>query len=272
MTLTAVGHDPASASALVKGLRVLEAVGTNHRVTDIAASTGLSYGTVHRILSELVAGGWVVRDAQRHYHPGPRQDGMVNLRGRTGLTGLTGPAGLTEATAPAFDLAPVLMRLRDTTGLTVHLATLTDADLVYAAKVEGPGSYLLGSHVGRELPLHATAIGKAYLATLDPERAMRLLAGRTVRRLTAHTLISRARLLVDLSQIRDRGWAFDNGENEDGVRCVGVALTDPDGVVRGGLSVSGPDAALSRERIPAHARAVTAAGAEIEAGLAGSPT
>ncbi|WP_163543226.1 IclR family transcriptional regulator [Occultella kanbiaonis] len=261
MTVTHPGPEQTSASALAKGLRVLEAVLTNHRLTDICATTGLSYGTVHRILAELVAGGWVVQDADRRYHPGPRQDGMASLR-RPSAGGGLDPA--------RCDLTPHLLRLRDATGLTVHLAAVRDGALVYVAKVEAPGSYLLGSYVGLGLELHATAIGKAYLATMAPERAVRLLTQRPVHARTRHTLISRARLLVDLSQIRERGWAFDNGENEEGIRCIGVTLRGADGQVCGGVSVSGPDAALERPTIAAHARAVVRAGAAIGTALAAS--
>ncbi|MBZ2199697.1 IclR family transcriptional regulator [Occultella gossypii] len=263
MTVAHPGPEQASASALAKGLRVLEAVLTNHRLTDICATTGLSYGTAHRILAELVAGGWVVQDADRRYHPGPRQDGMVSLRRPAGGTG----GGLDPARC---DLTPHLLRLREATGLTVHLAAVRDAGLVYVAKVEAPGSYLLGSYVGLELDLHATAIGKAYLATMAPERAVRILAERPVHARTRHTLVSRARLLVDLSQTRERGWAFDNGENEEGIRCIGVALRGPDGEVCGGLSVSGPDAALERPTIAAQALAVVRAGTAIGIALTSS--
>lgn len=246
--------DMAQQSALIKGLRVLEVVATHERLSDIARTTGLSYSTVHRILADLVAHGWVHQDEDRHYHPGPRPGGLANL--------------LETEDEYLREVVPHLRALRDETGQTVHFAVRRRDRLTYTAKLDGLGSHHMRSYVGMQLPLYCTAIGKAVLATMNQNQVVQLLSRSPVRRLTARTIVTRPQLFDQLGIISRRGWALDDGENEDDTRCVGVAVTQGDGNVIGGLSMSGLDQEFDAGELATFAPAVVETGRTVSELLA----
>lgn len=120
----------------------------------------------------------------------------------------------------------------------MHLALLDGAEAVYVAKVEGAKPYRMASRIGMAVPLHCTAIGKAALAAL-PESEVRALLIRTPPRArTPRTITDPERLIAHLTEVRERGWAVDDEENEVGVRCVGAAVRDHTRRVVGAVSVS----------------------------------
>lgn len=212
------------ASALAKGLAVLEAVLSNDRLSDLAKATGLSNSTVHRILSELVANGWVYQDETKRYRPG---------RGMLALAGL-----LSDDAEINRQARPHLEALRETTGATVHFGLIKDDAVMYAAKLDGRGAYRMVSRVGGVVPLHSTSIGKSVLATLPDREVIGIMQRTGMRGVTGATHTTVTSLLEDLRATRERGWAFDNGENELNLRCVGAAVFDASGRAIGGVSVS----------------------------------
>ena len=244
-------------SALIKGLRVLEVVATHERLSDIARTTGLSYSTVHRILADLVAHGWVHQDTDRRYHPGPRPGGLANL--------------LEKDDDYLDQVIPHLLELRNQTGQTVHFAVRRGHHLTYTVKLDGLGAHRMRSYVGMQLPLHCTAIGKAVLATMSEGQVVKVLAAAPVRRLTPRTVVTRPQLFDQLGVISRRGWALDDGENEEDTRCVGVAVARGEAGVIGGLSMSGLDREFDARELETFAPAVVETGWAVSKVLAGSP-
>lgn len=241
-------------SALIKGLRVLEVVATHERLSDIARAAGLSNSTVHRILADLVAHGWVHQDADRRYHPGPRPGGLANL--------------LEKEDEYLEHVIPHLLALRNETGQTVHFAVRREQQLSYTVKLDGFGAHRMRSYVGMKLPLHCTAIGKAVLATMSETEVVKVLARTPVRRLTPRTVVTRPQLFDQLSVICRRGWALDDGENEEDTRCVGVAVSQGESGVIGGLSMSGLDHEFDARELETFAPAVVETGRAVSAVLA----
>lgn len=149
-------------------------------------------------------------------------------------------------------------------GETVHLGRLDGADIVYLAKRESPHPLRLFSAIGRRLPAHATALGKAVLSAQDAA-AVRVLLPDRLQSLTTNTIVDHARLLEELALTRERGYAVDNQENTEGIRCIAVPLRR-DGAVRDAISCSIPVvrmtptvedaviAAMDRARVSAEAR------------------
>jgi IclR family acetate operon transcriptional repressor len=94
---------------------------------------------------------------------------------------------------------------------------------------------------------HCTAVGKAMLAS-SPDDEVRALLGRTgLPRHTEHTVTDPEELLAQLAEVRERGYAVDEGEQEVGVRCVAVAV--PGSTLRLAMSVSGPAPRMSDELV-----------------------
>jgi DNA-binding IclR family transcriptional regulator len=92
-------------------------------------------------------------------------------------------------------------------------------------------------------------MGKALLAFLPEDEQARLLERMAFPQRTAHTITNRADLIKHLEAIRAQGFAVDDVENEDGVRCVGAPIFDYTGHAFAALSISGPAYRLSVPRL-----------------------
>ncbi len=102
---------------------------------------------------------------------------------------------------------------------------------------------------GLSSPLHASGIGKALLATYEPDRTERLFRGKTFARFTDKTIGSLEQLREDIEATRHRGYAIDDEERTIGMRCVAAPILNFHGEAIAGISVSGPTHRLSDEKL-----------------------
>ena len=143
-------------------------------------------------------------------------------------------------------MKPLMDGLVERTGETVKLATLDGTQAVYLGLSESPHPMKLTSRAGARLPAHTSAIGKALLASLDPDDARERLENTTLVRLTDHTITEVPALLDELERIRDRGYSVDDEEFAVGLRCVAMPLRDAEDRVVGAISVSMPTPRYNR--------------------------
>lgn len=94
--------------------------------------------------------------------------------------------------------------------------------------------------VGERMYLHATAAGKAILAHYPEERVEFILDRWGLPEQTDRTITSRADLKAELDGIRERGYALNRGEDQEGVYAIGQVVTKPSGAVLGAMSIAGP--------------------------------
>jgi len=247
---------PRTSNAAEKVLRVLDALGYQRRLADIARAADLPKTTVHRILHTLVEQDFAHVDGQGGYAPGGR---------------LLGQAGRALGRADAMAGAePALLRLQQRTTATVHLAVLVGDEAVYVRKLEADKPYRMVSRIGMAVPLHCTSIGKAILSCL-PEPDVQAVVARTgLPARTAHTLTSADRLLADLRATASRGWSLDQEENELGVVCAGAPVRDHTGRTTAAVSVSQLRSDPAALPLDALGPRVAVAAAEVSAGL-GAP-
>ncbi len=207
--------------------------GTRLTLEQVTVRTGLPRSTAHRILDQLVHEAWV-RHTHAGYCLGPR---ALTFGGQDGTHG--------EIRAAA---ASAIQDLHLHTGLVVHLGVLEDADVLYLDKLGGAFATTLPSRVGGRVPAHMTAVGKAMLAWLPPERVDELFTGKLVRR-TERSIADLAVLHQECARIRTRnGLAFDNGEAVPGVVCVAAAIRGQRGLAAA-LSLCGEAQATPLERV-----------------------
>lgn len=242
--------DGAKRSALEKGLAVLESVLQHARLSDIVADTDLPNGTVHRILGELVAGGWVIQDEWRQYFPGRRMYAVAGL--------------LLEDDHIVSVASPFLAQLRRQSGHTVHLGVHKVDMVVHVARLDGPDSTPV--HTGTALPLTTSALGKAVLSAHSPDYARDALH----REFPRSALPAERSLFAELSASRSRGWAVDDGATYPGLRSVAAPVYSSSGIVIGGVSIQAPADELRDHRIPTVATLVREAALRISEAL-GSP-
>ncbi|GAA1017030.1 IclR family transcriptional regulator [Acrocarpospora pleiomorpha] len=225
-----------SVQSVDRTLDILEALadqGGEAGLSEIAARTGLPYGTIHRLLQTLLARGYVRQESDRRYALGGSLVRIGEVAER--LVG-----GWAE---------PYLTKMVELSGETANMAVLEGDFVVYVAQVPSPRRLRMFAEVGRRVLPHSTAVGKVLLADRADAAAV---FGRTgLPRRTEHTITSVDRLLAELVMVRERGYAMDLGEEELGVHCLAVPVSDGDRVVAG-MSVSGPAdriSALNRDEL-----------------------
>ena len=222
--------------------------------SEVSERTGLHKSTVHRLLQVL----------ERH-----RLIEKIALNGKYRL-GLK----LFELGSKAiaqFDLReraqPYLKRLVLETGETAHICILDGDRMLSIANVESPRTLRTPSTVGHRTPLHCTSVGKALLAFLSEDEQIDLINQCELIDYTRHTITKPARLKAELKLIRQRGYALDDEEIEEGLRCVGAPVMDHSGRVIAAMSIAGPTFRLTEERIPEVARSVIRAASDLSAEL-----
>lgn len=218
----------AGTQAFGKFMRVLQVVADAETAPTVAAlvqATGFPRPTVHRIVAALVAERMLVESpGASGLQLGPR---LIQLASRSW--------GRSDLRLAAMD---ELKRLRDATGETVHLAVPNGRAMVFIEKLESPSAVRMSSRIGTSVPLHVTAVGKAYLAALPGAERSALLRGLPLPRHTGHTLTDRAALQAELAATEARGWSVDREEHESGVFCFGAAIRGADGRPVAAMSVT----------------------------------
>lgn len=254
-SLTGAGGATGASKALVKGLALVDMIAEAEepvRLQDLVAASKLPRTTVLRLLETLCDCSVLSADADGRYRLGSQ----VAVWGQRYLDRLD----IREAARDVMqDLA------RETTE-TCFLGMREGHEVRYVAKIGGAHAVRLAATVGSRMPLHSTGIGKALLAYADEDVISALLAESLVAR-TAHTITDPERLQTELHRIRRQGYSTDDGENEEGVRCVAVPIRDASGAVIAAMSVSAPAYRFDLEQLASLAPRVMEAGQLISARL-----
>lgn len=218
------------------------------RIREISEALDMPRSSAHALLRTLMDQGWV------------RCDDTGALYG-IGIRALLVGTSYLDGDPYLPMIAPFLDDLRTDWGETFHLGRLDGTDIVYLATRESQQYRRATSRVGRRLPAHATALGKALLAErVGAERRSHLpdeLVALTPRTVTCHDELDDA-----LETVRIRGYATDDEENTTGVRCFAVALryTWP---AQDAISASVPLSRLTAERERALVEALCAVGDKV---------
>lgn len=206
-------------------LRELGASDGSLGVTELAKRMDLGKSTVHRLLTTLASEGFVQQEDNGRYALGI----TLWVLGSRMVSGLE----LREVAHP------VLERLRDATGETVHFGVLDGSEVVYLDRVESQASVRLFRKVGIRMPAHTTSTGKCILAFCPPELVNAVIA-KGLHQLGPGTLTSGTALKKALRQITDQGYVISLEESDAGVASIGAPVFDHMGKVLGAVSAAGP--------------------------------
>ena len=227
-------RDASRIKSLVRAMTVVETLAAHRSgatVTALAAELSLPKSSVFRVLHTLLELGYVRQDPEtERYSLGTR---FLHL------------AASVERGSDLRTLAhPLLVELSEQTAETVHLAIPVEERMVYIDKVDSPRTVVMASHVGQQLPLHSSSLGKAFLSALPEDERLARVDRLDLEPRTSRTLTDPDALLEELQLSAKRGFSIDNLENEDGVRCVGAAILDGRGRPVAALSISAPASRL----------------------------
>lgn len=220
------------------------------RLSEATRYLGVASSTAHRLLAMLAYRGFVRQDpASKAYLPGPSLTGVAfAIFGRVDIQ---------------RSAVPIMRSLSEQLRETIHIGMLDAAGVRFVAAVEGPAAVRVASRLGRTLPAHCTSTGKVMLAQLSEPELRQLLPQERLQRITAHSIGSRTELEAELSAIRERGYATNREESEEGVASVAVPIPTRAPGLRLALNAAAPQNRLDSSRYAAVAAALVAGAKEI---------
>lgn len=212
-------------------------------LVEIGKKVGLSKGTTYRLVYTLQSRGFIVQDPiTGKYRLGPKAFEV-------------GSVALSQMELRRI-ARPFLEELRNITGETVHLVIQDKGEVLYLDKIDSPRAIRIRSFIGQRLPMHSTGVGKALLAELPDSEVMYICKMKGMPRQTPKTITTPEQLYKDLALTRARGYALDDEENEEGLRCIAVPIRDYTGKAIASISISGPTTRIKDDLIPELARQV----------------
>lgn len=214
-------------------IEVLQKTGGT-RVTEIAKEIGISKGTAHCHLATLEENGYVVKD-ESTYKLGLR---FIDL------------AHHAKSRIEIYDVtASEVDTLAEESGEMALFTVEEDGEGICLYTAKGAGAVQTEVYIGYRNKLYHTAVGKAMLAFMPPEKRDRILTNTELKPITPSTIISREKLCEELEQIRKDGIAYNHGETINGLVGVGAPIRDQDGTLYGAISVIGPVRRMDEERL-----------------------
>jgi DNA-binding IclR family transcriptional regulator len=218
------------AAALNKGIKLLTAIAdaeTPPSARDLSDQTMLPRPTVYRLLAALTEAGLVRQSSAGHtYQLGAA---LVTIAHRA---------------LDQMDIRDIahehLLKLRDDTGETVHLAVFSNDAMLYVDNIESRERVRMKCSLGVSVPLHTTAVGKAYLAFSPEQQRESALARLQLDDVTGHSITSRETLRAQIAEAARRGWTTDEEENERDIFCFGAPILDRRGNAVAAASISIP--------------------------------
>lgn len=204
---------------------------------ELSAALHLHKSTVHRLLMSLVYMGYARQDERTQKY-------MLSYK----IVSMAGK--VLERTDILQVAGPYMERLSDLSSEAVHLVQREGNNILYIYKLEAKvGTIRMVSHVGMVYPMYCSGVGKAIMATLPEEEVRKIWNESTIEQKTSKTITDYGRMCEALAKIRQDGYALDEEENEEGVRCIAACLYGYQKDVRYAFSISGPTSRMTRERV-----------------------
>jgi IclR family acetate operon transcriptional repressor len=228
-----------------------------YRLTDLAVRTGLSPSTVHRLLTTLEKRRFVQFDrGESTWHIGAQSFavGSTFVRRRNFVT----------------QALPYLRKLRDQTRETANLAVVDDGAMVVLTRVESREIMRSVTKVGGRVPMVASGLGKALLATYSEQDVFAIIQRDGMPRLTSKSIVRAGELCKSLHDIRRQGYSVDDEEALIGLRCVSAVVYDDCSEPLAAISVSGKASRVPNDRLPILGKLVQEVAAELTTALGGT--
>ncbi len=205
-------------------------------VTELSKRLKLHKNNVFRLLATLESRGYIEQNkATENY--------------RLGLKALELGQTFIKQMGLLRQAKPILERMVEESNETSYVAIYKENHIVYLDVVETSLTVRVVSRVGSRLPAYCTAAGKVHLAHMSEEELEEVLSAQNFIQHTPTTLASKNALNAELVKVREQGYALDNEELDQGVRCISAPIRDYTRRIVGAISISGPSMRISDERL-----------------------
>lgn len=207
----------------------------------LSMKAGLHKTTAYRLLRSLIKYGYADQDPEsRKYKAGLKIFELSHL--------------LIDRMELRTEARPELKKLNKETNETIHLAILDNGEVVYIDKIESQRPIRMYSSIGKRAPAHCTGVGKALLAHLPEGEVDDIAKDKGLKEYTENTITSFSALRNELGEVREQGYAIDNAEHEEEIRCVACPIYDHTRKVIAAISLTVPsyrvDQRELRKRVP----------------------
>jgi len=212
-------------------------------VTEISKALNVYKSNVHNVLTTLAEKGFVIKDSKTDkYKLGIKffELGSIVIKNMD-LRKIAHP--YIEELSKEFDE-------------TVHLGVLDEGRVVSIEREESDKGLCSHIEIGKRTPLHCTAVGKAIMAYLSKDKVAAIVKGKGLKKYTENTITNKKELENEFRKIREQGYAIDNIEHEEGVRCVAGPIRDYTGKVIASMSISGPAFRINESNMPVVAKKI----------------
>jgi DNA-binding IclR family transcriptional regulator len=261
MTNSSTPRETQPIQSLDRGLVILEAVANSSdplSLNELTSLVGIDRSSVFRLAFTLKRRGFLA-------YPAGRKDFIL------------GPA--LWRLSHRYDWGTMLIRvaqesvkqLARRTNETVHLAIREGRNALFIDHAAANHVIAVSGQTGEMVPLHCTAHGKALLAGLDRAGLRRIFGDSPLRVYTKNTIGTIARLAEKCAEIQAQGYATDDAEFREGLRCVAAPIRAQKGMVVGSIGISAPLERFPVERYPECSEQVCAIADEVSARLSSEP-
>jgi len=219
-------------------------------ITELSTRLRLGKSSVHRFLSVLRDLGYVEKNEDNGKYLATLKVFEIGsmVRGRIRLVQLA---------------RPYMEELGRQFHETVNLAFLEGGEVVYVDKVESAEPLRMDLAVGRRVPAYCTALGKVFLANLSEGELERYLRNQSLRAFTERTITSADELKRHLDRVRTEGFAIDDRELDEGIRCIAAPVRNESGRVMAAISIAGPSMRMTMQRLKSLREPINSVTAEI---------
>jgi DNA-binding IclR family transcriptional regulator len=218
---TPKNHSVQKAFAILRQFRSRDECLTS---AELSRRAGLPEASGHRLITTLTELGAIVRTPN-----GKCRLGML-------LLSLSNNVATRELLPQASH--SILCGLAERLNLIVHMGVLENDMVTYVAKVGESRRLSVHTQVGTQLEAYCSGLGKVLLAALPKSAFDAFLHDGDFVALTPHTITDKAEFRKEIARVREQGYAIDDREISETLRCVAVPVRDAFGVVVAAISVS----------------------------------
>ena len=229
----------------IKVFQVLETLceGKSAGVSELSKQLDIKPSSMHRFLTVLTQLGYVQKNAETgKYFATLRIFQLgVSVRNKLSLISIA---------------RPYMEELGEVLHETVNIAVFAQNNVVVIDRVQSPETLRTNIIVGQHLPAYCTAFGKVFLAAMSPKELDRYLKTVTLEPITRQTLTTAKALRAEIQKIVKAGYAIDNRELDDNIRCLSSPIRDESGKVVAALSISGPTSRVKMVRLKTYTKTI----------------
>jgi IclR family transcriptional regulator, KDG regulon repressor len=205
-------------------------------INDVSDQTKITYPTAHRITSTLVKRGYLLQPERRgkySVNPAKLSEFIGIIRKKLNVRTIA---------------SPYLHDLSQTVNEAVLLA-VRRGNIAINVDVVNRGRLLNVTPDTTSLGLYCTGAGKIFLAYLSEKEFQSYLGGHVMITKTASTITDKDALVKEMTEVRRSGVAFDDEENELGLRSIAAPIRDWEGRVVAAISIIGPTARINKQKL-----------------------